>query len=111
MSSIVSRLGLSMLTTTTSGSSSRTRADQILRALQPRQQAIARSRQARFHDLGAGGIVVDQQDGQWLGHRWRLAAALGRNIRATLIKALFLTGFPSSQRPDCDLAVGTVTWP
>ena len=83
MSSIVSRLGLSMLTTTTSGSSSRTRADQILRALEPRQQAIAGGRQPRFHDFGAGRIVVDQQDGQGLGHGTARAQLSWRNNRAT----------------------------
>jgi hypothetical protein len=43
-------------------------ADEILRSFQAREQAIARSRQARLDDFGAGGIIVYQQDGQRLGH-------------------------------------------
>src|ERR1043165_6141821 len=85
MSSIASRLGLSIDTTTTSGSRSRTGAGgiglaharcEVLRAPEPRQQAIAGRRQPGLDDFGAGGIVVDQQDGQGLGHLARGATSM-----------------------------------
>ena len=49
---------------------------QILRTFQPRQQAIAGRRQPGLDDFGAGGVVVDQQDGQGLGHAPRGATSM-----------------------------------
>ena len=110
MSSIVSRLGLSMLTTTTSGSSSRTRRDEILRAFQPGEQAIAGSRQARFHDFGASRVVVDQQDGERLGHG---GCSLQRLAATTMppIQALFPQAFRLPSGLDWTLPSARVTWP
>ena len=83
-------------------------ADEILRALQTRQQAIARRRQPGLDDFGAGGIVIDQQDGQRLGHGGRPGCSRGPQLPCHPSKALILTSFPSSQWPGCDLAVGAV---
>ena len=43
-------------------------ADEILRSLEAREQAIAGGREPRLDDFGAGGVVVDQQNGQRFGH-------------------------------------------
>ena len=40
---------------------------EIVGAVEPRQQNLASVTQSRLHDLGAGGIVVDQHYGQGLG--------------------------------------------
>jgi hypothetical protein len=73
--------------------------NQILRAFETRQQAIASRRQPRFHDLGAGGIVVDQQDGEWLGQNGGLAAAPWAQQPCQPIKALFPMVFRLANGP------------
>lgn len=87
-------------------------ADEILRFLQAREQAIASRRQSRLDDFGAGRIVVDQQDGQRLGHDGACIGLqpAGRNFHAST-QGADSTRFPASQRPAVTLPSAAVTWP